>query len=413
MKTIKYKRVLVTVLHLLFWILSFNVFNAFFSRGVEANYSLDGFDVTGWDTFLITNFIIIIVLLPLIWFFKDVKRWVKWGLTSITLIFIIFAITGTIYPKQEMLLIPLMLVYFFDNFLYVLIFHITIIAAVYLNINRLIKRYLSQGSFGIYLVYAVGLAVVAGILNYALFDFCIDLVFPQLFYISWFTIWELIAIMTGYIAVTTIVFLFWQYWQMLISNREKVQNELFALKAQINPHFLFNNLNTIYSLASKGDPKTKDVILQLSDFLRYVLYDTSSAKIALEKEVEIIKTYVGLQKERINKDVTTIILNLTGDFGNALIAPLLLLPLAENCFKHGVGKNKGTIRIDIGYTDHQLHFCTINPVAWREELIENEHGRLGFKNVEKRLNLLYPGQHSLSFVEEDDLFKVEMKIRLD
>jgi LytS/YehU family sensor histidine kinase len=188
---------------------------------------------------------------------------------------------------------------------------------------------------------------------------------------------------------------------------------LSALKAQINPHFLFNNLNTIYSLALKNDVRTKDVILQLSDFLRYVLYDTSSEKIELEKEIEIIKTYIGLQKERINPDITDIVLNIEGDFYGASIAPLLLLPLAENCFKHGIGKNKGRIQIDIKYSDYQLHFCTNNPVALRENPVNNGQGGIGIKNVEKRLNLLYPNKHLLTFTEEGDRFKVDMRIDLD
>jgi sensor histidine kinase YesM len=415
METIRYKRLLVTVLHLLFWIISFNAFNSFFSRGVESAFALDGFEVTWWNILLVTNFIVVIILMPFIWFFKGIKRWIKWGITSVTLTFIVWGVIQFIYPNKdnESLLVPLIIVFFMDNFLYVLTFHLTIIAAVYLNINILIKRYLSQGRFGIYLVNAFGLAVVAGIINYALFDFCIDLVFPQFFYISWFTTGELILIMTGYIAITTIAFLLWQYWLMLIANRAKVQNELSSLKAQINPHFLFNNLNTIYALASKGDLRTKDVILQLSDFLRYVLYDTSSEKIQLEKEIEIIKTYVGLQKERINLDITAIILNIEGDFSGALIAPLLLLPLAENCFKHGIGNNKGTIRIDISYSGRQLHFNTKNPVAHREDPVENGQERIGIKNVEKRLNLLYPDKHSLNFAEDGGIFKVEMKIDLD
>jgi LytS/YehU family sensor histidine kinase len=200
---------------------------------------------------------------------------------------------------------------------------------------------------------------------------------------------------------------------MLIENREKAQHELSALKAQINPHFLFNNLNTIYALAVKGDVRTKDVILQLSDFLRYVLYDTSSDKIDLEKEIEIIRTYIGLQRERINPNITEINLNIEGEFKGAVIAPLLLLPLAENCFKHGIGKTKGTIQIDIQYSKGQLLFHTKNKTALRENPMNQKQGGIGIKNVEKRLNLLYPDKHLLTFVENNDLFEVEMKINLD
>ncbi len=412
MKTIQFKRQLIIALHLLFWIVSFNLFNSFFSRGVESGYVLNGMDLTWLDLLWITNLILFVVLTPFIWFVKGINIRLKRWVTALNLILILAGAYLSFFPSGTDLLIPVLLIYFLSNFLYVLIFHLTIVVAVYINIRFLITRYLSKGRIWVYLVNTLGLAIVAGILNYALFDLFIDLIFPQMFFLSWFTVPELILIMMVYLTITTVIILLVKYWQMIIDNREKVQHELSALKAQINPHFLFNNLNTIYALASRGDQRTKDVILQLSDFLRYVLYDTSSEKIQLEKEIEIIKTYVGLQKERINPDVTEIILNITGDFSGALIAPLLLLPLAENCFKHGVGKNKGTILIEIAYSNHELHFITKNPVARREDPVNNEQGKIGIKNVEKRLNLLYPGKHLLSFDENGDTFSVDLKLNL-
>jgi len=413
MKTLKYKGQIIVAIHLLFWIISFNLFNSFFSRGIESGYSLEGFDITWWNVFYISNSIILFLLLPFVWFVKGINKKMKWVLTSMPLIAIAWGIVSLFISKDQQIVFAVIIGYFLDNFLYILIFHITIVAAVYLNINFLIKRYFSQSKFGEYLASAACLAAFAGVMNFVLFNFFIDQIFPQLFYISWFKVWELILIMIGYIAITTTIFLLWQYAKMLISNREKAQHELSALKAQINPHFLFNNLNTIYSLALKGDPRTKDVILQLSDFLRYVLYDTTSEKIPLQKEIEIITTYVGLQRERINKDHTQIILRIEGDLKGATIAPLLLLPLAENCFKHGIGKNNGTIEIDIQYSGHQLHFLTKNPVARREKIANQEQGGIGIKNVEKRLNLLYPDKHQLSLSESEDLFSVEMKIDLE
>jgi LytS/YehU family sensor histidine kinase len=197
---------------------------------------------------------------------------------------------------------------------------------------------------------------------------------------------------------------------MLIAKKEAMQNELHSLKAQINPHFLFNNLNTIYSMAAQNDQRTPDVILKLSDFLRYVLYDTSSETIPLEKEVEMIKTYIGLQKERINLEKITVEVKTEGDFSDVKIAPLLLLPLVENCFKHGVGKENGSIRIFVGLHDRQLHFQTQNTIALREA--SHKNGGIGIKNVEKRLNLIYPDRHSLDFQEEDGIFRLEMKVEL-
>ena len=413
MKTLKHKGQLIVALHILFWIISFNVFNSFFSRGIASGYSMDGFDLTWMNVLYISNTILLFILMPFIWFIKGISKRIKWAVTSLPLLAIVWGILSVIFTNDQGIVFAVVLGYFLDNFLYVLVFHITIIAAVYLNINILIKRYLSQGKFGFYVLSALGLAAIAGFMNYALFDLVIDQIFPQLFYISWFKIWELILLMIGYLAITTIVFLLWQYAMMLIENREKAQHELSALKAQINPHFLFNNLNTIYALAVKGDVRTKDVILQLSDFLRYVLYDTSSDKIDLEKEIEIIRTYIGLQRERINPNITEINLNIEGEFKGAVIAPLLLLPLAENCFKHGIGKTKGTIQIDIQYSKGQLLFHTKNKTALRENPMNQKQGGIGIKNVEKRLNLLYPDKHLLTFVENNDLFEVEMKINLD
>ena len=413
MNTQKYNGNLVTALHLLFWIISFNIFNSFFTRGIESGFIIDDLSMTFWNILIISNITILFILALFIWFLKGIKRWIKWSVTSVLIVILCLTIIQIIFPKKDIFILPLLLVFFIDNFLYVLIFHITIIAAVYLNAKILIVKYLSQGKFGLYLINAVGLSVIAGIMNYALFDLIIDKLFPQFYFISWFKVWELILIMIGYISITTIVFLLWQYGRMLIENREKAIHELSALKAQINPHFLFNNLNTIYALAEKGDQRTKEVILQLSDFLRYVLYDTSSEKIELEKELEIIKTYVALQKERISENTTDVILNIEGDFSGTQIAPLLLLPLAENCFKHGIGKRKGTIEINISYWGHQLQFSTKNRIERRENPLNHDRGGIGILNVEKRLNLLYPDKHKLSFAEIGDLFTVELTIGLD
>ena len=413
MNTQKYNKHLIIALHLLFWIVSFNIFNSFFTRGIESGYIIEDLSLTFWNILIICNITILFILGLFIWFLKDIRRWIKWSVTSVLFVVLGLAIIQIIFPKKDIFILPILLFFFIDNFLYVLVFHITIIAAVYLNAKILIVRYLSRGKFGLYLMSAFGLAVFAGIMNYALFNLIIDKLFPQFYFISWFKIWELILIMIGYISVTTIVFLLWQYGQMLIENREKALHALSALKAQINPHFLFNNLNTIYALAEKGDRRTKDVILQLSDFLRYVHYDTTSEKIGLEKEIEIIKTYVGLQKERISPNTTEVILNIEGDFSGVQIAPLLLLPLAENCFKHGIAKNKGTILIDIKYSGHQLHFSTKNRIEYRENPLNHEQGGIGILNVEKRLNLLYPEKHTLIFEKIGDLFMVDMTIDID
>jgi two-component sensor histidine kinase len=392
--------------------ISINVWNVVFNPGVESVSGIKGLK-DYWPTLLLVNSLFYLYcMLPFIWCSKNTRKWIKITLTIVFLVPVFYILYELFLPVPKRDDLTIFTDFFVSAFLYTLVFHLTIAAAVYYNLKVLITRYLSNSKFGIYLLLFTSLICVTALANFALYDFCIDLLFPNLYFISYFKVWELLIIVTAYLVLTTIVFLVWQYAVMLIANREKAQNELRALKAQINPHFLFNNLNTIYSLASQKDERTKDVILQLSDFLRYVLYDTSSEFIPLEKEVEIIRTYVELQKERVNPLITQVTLTMEGNFGSTDITPLLLLPLAENCFKHGIGKEPGKILIYIGFTGKQLQFTTENTIALREKTGKEENGGIGIKNVEKRLNLLYPNRHSLHFEEKEGIYKLELKVDL-
>ena len=411
MKTISQKIKPEPIIHLLFWIISLNFFNAFFSRGVDSGFVLDGLNLDWEYIILFVNALILVLSFPFIWLFKWIKKWIKWTLTGLLILLLVWLILQMRDNKDGNIVGGIIVGFFLYNFLYVLIFHLTIIAAVYLNINMLIKRYLVKELWLKYFLLVCILAVVAGYTNFALYNFAIDVFFPEAFYISWFRIWELILIMLIYIAITSVIYMAGQYVRMLIERREKVQYELSALKEQINPHFLFNNLNTIYALAVKGDQRTKDVILQLSDFLRYVLYDTSSEWIELVKEVEIITTYVNLQNERINQDNTKVALIVNGNFEGVKIAPLLLLPIAENCFKHGVGKSPGSITIEIKYANGKFEFTTQNIIFPRENPISSEGG-IGLKNLKKRLELIYPENYQLTIYEKDNIYLIDLKINI-
>lgn len=412
MKIIRLKKQLIPALHLLFWFVSFNIWNFIFNPGVESTSVIEGFEV-GWDFILLANFVSLLYWsLPFIWMARKAKLWIKIPVTILFLVPLGYVIVESVIPNGNKKEVADFVESFAKTFLYVLVFHLTIAVAVYFNLKVLIARFLSRSRFGLYLLYVSGLTISTAILNFCLFDYFIDKIFPNLYFISYLRIWELILIVAAYLIFTGVLFLIWQYARMLIEKRDAANNELSALKAQINPHFLFNNLNTIYSLASKNDEHTKDVILQLSDFLRYVLYDTASEFIPLEKEVEIIRTYVELQKARVNPDVTTVILTVEGNFANVEITPLLLLPLAENCFKHGIGKNPGKIELYIGFDGKQLLFKTRNAIALRENTGGEVNGGIGIKNVEKRLYLIYPDRHSLEYSEMEGIFNLEMRIEL-
>ena len=399
--------------HILFWFISFNFWFLILNQGVESGGAIQSLEVD-WDLILLINSIMLIYCaLPFVWLVRKFKLWVKIIPSVLFLIPIGYVILQAIQPNGNQDDVQTFMEYFVKNFLYVVVFHLTIIGAVYFNLKYLLVRYLNKSKFLKYLLGIVILLPVAAIANYSIFNFFIDKLFPGLYYISCFKIWELVLIFKVYLIISILVFLVIQYIEMLIARRDAARNELSALKSQINPHFLFNNLNTIYSMASQKDDRTADVVLKLSDFLRYVLYDTSSEMIPLEKEVEIIRTYVSLQKERVHPEITRIEMTTDGKFKGADIAPLLLLPLAENCFKHGKGKNAGTIQIYIGFDGKQLVFKTENNIAPREKTKGEKNGGIGINNVEKRLQLIYPEHHSLEYGEKDGVFRLEMKIELN
>jgi hypothetical protein len=411
MKISKYKKQLLIAMHLFFWFISLNAWMFIFNPGVD-DTSIFFWNNNLWPYLLLANAICYLYfLLPFIWLRKKTWKWVKIVYTVIFLIpifYILYLLLNPEAPRHDYL--SSLKEYFIPYLLYTVIFHLPIVAAVYFNLNTLIPRFLTKSKFIIYLLSLAGLIFITAIVDFGIFDYCIDKIFPNIYFISYFKVWELVLIVKGYLIFTLLVFLIWQYYNMLVANRQKAQNELSTLKAQINPHFLFNNLNTIYSLASKNDVRTKDVILQLSDFLRYVLYDTSKETIPLEKEVEIIRKYVDLQKERVDPSMTKIQLIIEGNFENTVISPLLLLPLAENCFKHGIGKKEGHIFIYVGFKQKQFIFTTENTIALRERTGEEVSGGIGINNVENRLNLLYPNRHSLHYEDVDGIFKVELKI---
>jgi hypothetical protein len=412
MKIIPSKRYFVNLLHAMFWFISFNLWTVVLNPGVESVSVFQGFEIE-WDSILVINLVFLLYCaLPFVWRIRRASRWIKVPFSVLFIIPLGYVLLQLIKPDENKEDVVAFLDYFIKNFMYVIVFHLTIIVAVYFNLKVLIKRYLSQSKFGNYLTYALGLCIATAILNFSLFDYCIDLLFPHFYYISYFRIWELVLIVAGYLIFTSSLFLIWQYAQMLIANRDAARNQLSALKAQINPHFLFNNLNTIYSMAEQKDERTSEVILKLSDFLRYILYDTSAETIPLEKEVEIIRTYVELQKERVTPERTDIQFVAEGNFEQANIAPLLLLPLAENCFKHGVGKDPGTICIKISYDGKELNFSTRNQTAPREKTGNGENGGLGIQNVVKRLDLIYPDRHSLQYREKDGIFTLELEVDL-
>ena len=194
------------------------------------------------------------------------------------------------------------------------------------------------------------------------------------------------------------------------AEREKVVSELQLLKAQVHPHFLFNTLNNIYSFSLENSPKTPGLILKLSSLLSYMLYDCKAEEVSLEKEIEIMKNYIDLEKERYGNKID-ISVNIEGDIKDKFIAPLLLVPFLENAFKHGISEQLETpwLSIDINVKQFILSCKIVNS---KDEITPVSKSGIGIQNVKQRLRFLYPGKHELKLTDEGAFFVVSLVIEL-
>jgi LytS/YehU family sensor histidine kinase len=180
------------------------------------------------------------------------------------------------------------------------------------------------------------------------------------------------------------------------------------LKSQVNPHFLFNTLNSIYSLSRAQSVLAPDAIMRLSKILRYMLYETSQKTISLQEELKIMDDYIELQQLRFGQRLK-IEIEKKLDAPETGIAPLLLLPLVENAFKHGSNEG-GLIAISIALANNQLSFGITNPVAQTTFKPTEEEG-IGLANIRRQLELLY-SNFSLDTVAGETIFSVTLKIDL-
>ena len=192
--------------------------------------------------------------------------------------------------------------------------------------------------------------------------------------------------------------------------RERTTAELQLLKAQIHPHFLFNTLNNIYSFSLDQSPKTPALILKLSSLLSYMLYECKTEEVRLEKEVEIMKNYIGLERERYGNKIE-ISWSVEGDIKDKFISPLLMLPFLENAFKHGTSEQieKAWLGVDISVANDILKCKITNS---KNEYRLYNHNGIGINNVKKRLHFIYPGKHDLKINDEGDFFVVSLMVNL-
>ena len=192
---------------------------------------------------------------------------------------------------------------------------------------------------------------------------------------------------------------------------ENAQIKLSMLKAQINPHFLFNVLNNIHSLAHKDPDKTSDSIIKLSEIMRYMLYDSDQQEVTLDKEIDLIRSYLKLQRLRLIEP-ESVNFSVEGDTHGIRIAPLIFIAFIENAFKHGQKNTKNAIEISIKVEGDRLHLYCGNYIRMLSETEERTDGKIGLENIKRRLELLYEGSHSLELKQDNERFEVNLEITI-
>lgn len=211
----------------------------------------------------------------------------------------------------------------------------------------------------------------------------------------------------------------WQERNRYAASLEKknLESELEMLKSQINPHFIFNTLNTIYFLMEqKEDVRAKEALIKFSDTLSHQLYDYNKDWIDLGKEVDYLKNYIELQKLRHDEELLNLELNLPERLnGQFKIAPMLLIPFVENAFKHSANSTGYSIRVGLSMDGKDLHFFTENTINPNKKLKPNGEpmeGGIGLVNVQRRLDLVYPKKHKLELFDDGNVYRADLKIEL-
>jgi LytS/YehU family sensor histidine kinase len=272
-----------------------------------------------------------------------------------------------------------------------------------------------RGRYSLYLLSMLLCVFVFAYFNYFLFDKIIDYVLPGYYFISYYEISDLLKFFGACIAITTLIQLTVEWFQlqekqqsMILLEKEKVKAELQALTNQVNPHFLFNSLSVLYSLSLRESKEAPAAIMHLSDILKYVIYDAARDKVALGAEVELISNYLGLQRYRVHPST---VIRFQQDIAdpNISLMPMTFLPLIENSFKHGAQNEIENAFIEMHLTadTHRIEFLIRNSKAQESP---RAAGGIGLKNIETRLNLVYGTRHVFNVTESDTEFCVHLEI---
>lgn len=287
----------------------------------------------------------------------------------------------------------------------------------YLIVYLLIPRFLVPGKYGLFLASVLFTVIIS--LDLELFTTIMFVLLHEKFQVMEFfhSTRDIYTLLSGtyfivFLSVAIKLIEFWYYEQRRKQEaiNEKVQAELRLLKSQIQPHFLFNTLNNIYSLALRKSDQAPEAVLKLSALLDFLIYHGENDKVSLSKETDLIRNYIELENLRYGERLE-IDFRVSGDPESIQVAPLLLMPLVENAFKHGISKSRYNqlLKIKLDISGRIVDFYIENSRPAKEPETESGTGT-GLANLRKRLELIYKEQGSLTILDEDNRFVVVLKL---
>jgi two-component system LytT family sensor kinase len=291
----------------------------------------------------------------------------------------------------------------------------------YLTVHVFIKRYYKQGEkltfWILQITVSCALLLVRRFINYYVIY---PRYAPEAQQIPLFSFGKIIVELVNLYLIVGVYALFY-FVRSWYEERQKAQSllqektlaELELLKSQVQPHFIFNALNNIYSTALKTSPDTAKLVAHLSSFLNYNLYEAKQSFVTLTSEIAYLQHYIELQKNRYGSKLDASI-NIYDEINDLYIAPLLLLPLIENSFKHGIANSisQGWIRVDVSKQQDNFSIKIENSIEEKTEQGDLINGGIGIKNVQKRLCLIYPDAHEFKIVEGPHSYLVVLKIKI-
>lgn len=305
--------------------------------------------------------------------------------------------------------------------IYTFLFHIPLVYAVSVHSFHLIPNFLAKSKFWVYgLILIIGLYGSTIPLYTLTFDVFAGWLFPDYYLVGVFTRLEFIGIVTLYLILSSSLE-FGQSWfsslkaksRIIELESQKAASELKVLRAQVNPHFLFNSLNTIYNEALKKSDKAPNMILKLSDLLRYVLDKMEKDLVPLKEELAYLQNYVDMQLVRLNNP-EKVTFTVKGESGSMKIAPLLLINFVENAFKHADLHSKdGFVTIQIHLKNRTLELTSKNKIRDRSGEVDKDSNGMGIENARRRLELSYPNKHTLNITNDSQLYSIHLSMELD